>query len=91
MQQENEADAAPFRQGNIYQNEVNFQAQHLIQGFNELEPMYQLEKAGEFNPAQPRAKGTDFIATELARGATMLSNLWYTAWLESGEPLPQRQ
>ena len=64
--------------------------QHLIQGFNELEPMYQLEKTGEFNPEQPRPKGTAFIATEIARGATMLSNLWYTAWLESGEPLPTR-
>ena len=63
--------------------------QHLIQGFNELEPMFQLEKTGEFNPAQPRPKGTEFIATEIARGATMLSNLWYTAWLESGEPVPQ--
>jgi hypothetical protein len=63
--------------------------QHLIQGFNELEPMYQLEKTGEFNPAQPRPKGTDFIVTEIARGATMLSNLWYTAWLVSGEPIPQ--
>ena len=32
-------------------------------------------------------KGTDFIVTELARAATMLSNLWYTAWVESGEPV----
>jgi len=63
--------------------------QHLIQGFNDLEPLYKLEKTGEFNPAQPRPKGTEFIATEIARAATMLSNLWYTAWLESGEPVPQ--
>ena len=63
--------------------------QHLIRGFEDLEPLYQLEKTGEFNPEQPRPKGTDFIATQIARAATMLSNLWYTAWLESGEPLPQ--
>ncbi len=63
--------------------------QHLNQGFVDLEPMYRLEKAGEFNPEQPRPKGTDFIATEIARAATMLSNLWYTAWIESGEPLPK--
>jgi hypothetical protein len=62
--------------------------QHLTQGFAELVPMYELEKTGEFNPEQPRAKGTDFIATQLARAATMLSNLWYTAWLESAEPVP---
>ena len=65
--------------------------QHLSQGFGDLEPMYQLEKTGEFNPRQPRPKGTDFIATEIARAATMLSNLWYTAWIESGEPLPDSQ
>ncbi|PYS01219.1 MAG: hypothetical protein DMG12_15770 [Acidobacteria bacterium] len=62
--------------------------QYLTQGFAELEPLYELEKTGEFNPEQPRPKGTDFIATEIARAATMLGNFWYTAWLESGEPLP---
>jgi hypothetical protein len=62
--------------------------QHLILGFADLEPMYQLEKTGEFNPQAPRPRGTDFIVTEIARASTMLSNLWYTAWLESGEPIP---
>src|SRR5262249_26275014 len=61
---------------------------HLVQALTDLEPMYDLEKTGEFNPEQPRPKGTEFIATELARSATMLSNLWYTAWLESAEPVP---
>jgi hypothetical protein len=49
---------------------------HLSQGFSDLQPMYDLEKIGEFNPSQPRSKGTDFIASQLARH-TMLSNLWY--------------
>jgi hypothetical protein len=62
--------------------------QYLIQGFSDLEPMYDLEKTGEFNPEQPRPKGTEFIATQLARAGTMLGNLWYTAWLESAEPVP---
>jgi hypothetical protein len=61
--------------------------QHLIAGFNDLEPLYQLEKSGEFKAEQRRPKGTEFIAVELARAATLLSELWYTAWLESGEPL----
>jgi len=63
---------------------------YLIQSFSEIEPMYELQKSGEFNPNAPRAKGTDFIASQLARAATMLSSLWYTAWIESGEPVPQR-
>jgi hypothetical protein len=62
--------------------------QHLTQGFNDLEPLYQLEKTGEFNPEQPRPRGTEFVATQIARAATLLSDLWYTAWLESGQPLP---
>ena len=64
--------------------------QNLIQSFSELEPAYDMEKAGEFNPQQPRPKGTEFITNQLARASTMLGNLWYTAWLESGEPLNSR-
>jgi len=64
--------------------------QNLIQSFSELEPAYDMEKAGEFNPQQPRSKGTEFITNQLARASTMLGNLWYTAWLESGEPLNNR-
>jgi hypothetical protein len=60
--------------------------QYLTQGFAELERLYELEKTGEFNPEQQRPLGTDFISTEIARAATMLGSLWYTAWLESGEP-----
>jgi hypothetical protein len=52
----------------------------------EVEPTYEMEKTGEFNPEKPRRKGTDFIAAELSRAGTMLAALWYTAWLESGEP-----
>ena len=65
--------------------------QYLTQAFADLEPMYELEKTGEFNPEQPRPKGTDFISGELARAGTILASLWYTAWLESGEPLPARR
>jgi hypothetical protein len=64
--------------------------QHLSQGFADLEPMYELEKTGEFNPEKPRPRGSDFIATQIARAGTMLGNLWYTGWLESGEPIPPR-
>lgn len=61
--------------------------QYLAQTFAELEPVYELEKAGEFNPEKPGAKGTDFIAAELSRAGTMLADLWYTAWLESAAPV----
>jgi len=75
---------APQRLANVWQSIKEY----LTQGFGELEPMYELEKTGEFNPQQPRPKGTEFIVNELARAGAMLSNLWYTAWLESAEPVP---
>jgi hypothetical protein len=61
---------------------------YLQLSFSEVEPMYDLEKTGEFNPENPRAKGTEFITAQLARAASMLAALWYTAWLESAEPIP---
>jgi hypothetical protein len=64
--------------------------QYLNAGFSELEPMYDMEKSGEFNPELPRPRGSEFIAAQLARAASMLSDMWYTAWLESAEP-PQAQ
>jgi hypothetical protein len=62
--------------------------QYLARTFADLEPLYELEKTGEFNPEKPRSKGTDFIAAELSRAGNMLAALWYTAWLESAEPVP---
>jgi hypothetical protein len=64
--------------------------QYLNQTFTEFEPLYELEKTGEFNPEKPRAKGTEFIVAELSRAGTMLASLWYTAWLESAEPVPAK-
>jgi hypothetical protein len=60
---------------------------YLGQTFSQLEPMYEMEKAGEFNPDSPRPDGTAFITAQLARASTMLASLWYTAWVESGEPV----
>lgn len=62
--------------------------QNLLTSYGELEPAYEMEKSGEFNPQQPHPKGTEFIVSQLARASTLLGNLWYTAWLESGEPVP---
>lgn len=60
---------------------------HLGQTFSELEPLYTMELAGEFKPDAPRQAGTAFVTAQLARASTMLGNLWYTAWLESNEPV----
>lgn len=53
-----------------------------------VEEVYKLEKDGGFN-----GKGTpaafDFTTHRLAAGSQMLLNLWYTAWLESAQPVPE--
>lgn len=56
---------------------------------NALVPqVYEFEKAKAFDGAgSPEA--VKFLQERLAAGSQMLVNLWYTAWLESAEPLPQ--
>ena len=71
------------------ENVTNAVRAYLDQTFSDVVPMYELEQAGEFNPESPRPKGTALIAAQLGRAATMLGDLWYTAWVESGEPVPQ--
>jgi hypothetical protein len=54
-----------------------------------VENVYALEKAGGFaGTGSPTA--FDFTTHRLAAGSQMLLNLWYTAWLESATPVPER-
>ena len=49
-----------------------------------VEKVYQLEKAGGFDgPGTPDSR--EFIRQRLAAGAQMLRDLWYTAWIQSGQ------
>jgi hypothetical protein len=51
-----------------------------------VEKVYQLEKAGGFVGAgSPESR--DFTADRLAAGASMLRDMIYTAWIESGKPV----
>jgi len=53
-----------------------------------VERVYQIEKNHGLE-GDGSAEAIDFIRHRLAAGCQMLLNLWYTAWLESGEPLPE--
>jgi hypothetical protein len=75
---------APERLNDPFRDYVSY-----LRNSNSLvEPVYQLEKAGGF-----RGKGTpeafEFTTRRLAAASQMLLNLWYTAWLESGAPVPE--
>ncbi|GAC1646259.1 MAG: hypothetical protein NVS9B15_04230 [Acidobacteriaceae bacterium] len=52
-----------------------------------VEPLYELEKEKGF--AGPgSAEGHTFVVERMRAGAQMLSDLWYTAWVQSAEPAP---
>jgi len=72
---------APQRLPNVFAAVKDY----LQQAFNELEPIYRLEKLGEFHPDAPKERGTQMISSQLARASQTLGSLWYTAWVESGE------
>lgn len=60
---------------------------YLRQTATSVERVYQLEKAGGF-VGVGSAESRDFTAEQLARGASMLRAMIYTAWLRSAEPVP---
>jgi len=55
---------------------------YMKQTLEQVEPLYKLEKAGAFKDAGT-ADGHAYLNTRIAAGAQMLSNLWYTAWVDS--------
>ena len=63
-----------------------------IQASNALvERIYQIDKAGGFDvfrPVQPEAKA--FTADRLAAGASLLRDLWWSAWQNSANKPPRR-
>jgi hypothetical protein len=54
-----------------------------------VEKVYALEKAGGFT-GKGSPEAFDFTTHRLAAGSQMLLDLWYTAWMESAVPLPER-
>ena len=60
---------------------------YLRESNTHVEQVYQLEKAGGFT-GQGTPESRLFIEQRLAAGATMLRNLWYTAWLDSAVDPP---
>ncbi len=53
-----------------------------------VEKVYQLEKAGAFTGAGT-PDGKALAVQQLAAGATELRNVIYTAWVKSGDPVPE--
>jgi len=60
---------------------------YLRQTSKYIEKVYQLEKVGGFE-GQGSQESRDFTAERLAAGASMLRDMIYSAWLQSGNPVP---
>jgi hypothetical protein len=58
--------------------------QYLYDSHDLVEKSYQLEKQGGFD-GEGTPASRQFIRQRLAAGATMLRNMWYSAWIQSGE------
>lgn len=61
------------------------------QGNAQVERLYQLDRDGKFNLiGRPPAEGVSFVTGRLAAGASLLRDLWWSAWKNSENPPPRR-
>jgi hypothetical protein len=63
-----------------YLHETNAQVEHL----------YKLDKAHPFDTNTTDVEDKAFTVDSLAAGAKMLRDVWWTAWITSGQPVPDR-
>lgn len=65
---------------NLFPTIVRF----LHEQFQQVEPLYQLEKAGKLSGRRERSQeGHDFMTGQLLRASQMLGDLWLTAWQQA--------
>jgi hypothetical protein len=63
---------------------------HLMRSFGKVEELYRIERDFGFDPDKAAsAEAFAFTVERLGAGATMLRDLWWTAWLKSAEPAPR--
>ena len=58
--------------------------------YGQLETLYDLDKLEAFDERTQGAGHKKFVVGRLAAGATMLRDLWVTAYVTSGNPVPAR-
>jgi hypothetical protein len=63
---------------------------YLNETFSEVEHLYQLDKAAPFGAETTSAEDKQFTAARLAAGSRMLRDLWWTAWITSGDSTSRR-
>jgi hypothetical protein len=56
---------------------------YLLEQHRQVEPLYQLEKAGKLSGRELSEEGHNFITGQMLRAAQMLGDLWLTAWRQA--------
>jgi len=58
---------------------------HIRETFRQVEPLYELERRGAFEPESPHfAEGAEFVRQRLVAGTVMLTALWESAYRDAG-------
>jgi hypothetical protein len=57
----------------------------------QVEHLYRLDKAHPFDTNTTDVEDKAFTVERLAAGAKMLRDVWWTAWITSGQPVPDRR
>ncbi len=61
---------------------------YLNTSFSQLDRLYEIDKATPFQAETSTAEQKAFASARLAAGAEMLRDVWWTAWVTSGQPVP---
>jgi hypothetical protein len=63
---------------------------HLDDASTHVEEIYTMDKAGALGDAK-NAEAATLVKMQLAKAASLLRDLTYTAWIESGKPMPAQR
>ena len=61
--------------------------EYLNTTFSQLDRLYEIDKATPFRAETSTAEQKEFASARLAAGAAMLRDIWWTAWVTSGQPV----
>lgn len=63
---------------------------HLERSHSRLERLYELDLAERWSAETRGAEHRDFAIERLVAGANMLRDVWWSAWIDSAQPEPER-
>ncbi len=63
---------------------------HLFSSLDKVPELYRLEKTARWDKSNRNPASKKFVAERLAAAAQLLSNLWYTAWVDSAVTAERR-